>query len=68
MTASQRSNLLIFVVNLGALQDLGHSPSFFLPECFCMDAGGRISPLQYGDQSFWVRREQALILLWNWMG
>lgn len=68
MTASQRSNLLFFVVNLGALQNLGHSPSFFLPKCFCMDAGGRISPLQYGDQSIWVRREQALILLWNWMG
>ncbi|XP_064024792.1 adhesion G-protein coupled receptor D1 isoform X5 [Pogoniulus pusillus] len=51
-----------------ALQDLGRSASFFLPECFCMDAGGRISSLQHGDQSIWVRREQALILLWNWMG
>ncbi|XP_031983773.1 adhesion G-protein coupled receptor D1 isoform X4 [Corvus moneduloides] len=51
-----------------ALQDTGHSPSFFLPECFCMDAGGRISSLQHGDQSIWVRRKQALILLWNWMG
>lgn len=64
----ERAYFLCIALILGPVPGAGHAPALLLPERLCVDAGRRVASLPSGDQSIWIKGQQAPPLLWDRMG
>ena len=64
----ERAYFLCIPLILGSKLGAGYAPALLLPERLCEDAGRRVASLPSGDQSIWIKGQQAPPLLWDRMG